>query len=76
MKKHGNIRMELDERKVNDILHTVSIFRLRGVHLAPTSMQFYADEGLPLKSYGWCISPCLFLPVTQAVSIPFYTTLD
>ena len=38
--------------------------------------QFYADEGLPLKSYGCSVFLCLFLPVTQEVPIPFYTTLD
>ena len=53
-----------DFKKVNDILHIVSIFRLQCVHVAPTSMQFYADEGLPLKSYGFPFS-MPFLPVTQ-----------
>ena len=42
----------------------------------PTSMQFNADECLPLKSYGWSVFLCLFLPVTQAVSIPLCTMLD
>ena len=31
---------------------------------------------VPLKSYGWSIFLSLFLPVTQAVSIPFCTMLD
>jgi hypothetical protein len=39
-------------------------------------MQFYAHEGLPLKSCGCSVFLYLFLPVTQAVSIPFCTTLD
>ena len=46
-------------------------FRLQWVHVTPTLMQFYADEGLSLKSYGWSIFLCLFLLITQAVSI-FY----
>ena len=32
-------------------------------------------EGLLLKSREWSVFLCLFLPVTKAVSIPFYTTL-
>ena len=46
---------DFETKKIlNDIpiLHIVSIFRLQKVHVAPTSMQFYADEGLPFKSYG------------------------
>ena len=50
-------------------------FRLRCGLVAPTSMQFYAD-GLPLKSYGWSVFLCLFLPVTQAMSTPICATLD
>ena len=67
---------DFDKKIVNDILHIVSIFRLKWVHVAPTSMKFYADEGLPLQSYGWSIFLCLFLPAIQAVSILFCTTLD
>ena len=44
--------------------------------MTPTSMQFYADESLNLKSYGRTVFLCLFLLVSQAVSIPFCTTLD
>ena len=40
------------------------------------SMEFYANEDFPLKSYGWSVFLCLCPPVTQAVSIPFCTTLD
>ena len=64
------------KKRVNDILHIMSIFRLQGVHKAFTFMQFYADEGLPLEFCSWSVFLCLFLPVTQAVSIPFCTTLD
>ena len=53
----------------------MSIFRHQYVHVAPTWKQFYAD-GLPLKYYGWLRFQWLFNPVTQAVSIPFCTTLD
>ena len=57
-------------------LTSVSACGTQWVHEAPISMLFYADEGLPLKSYGWSFIVWLFLPVTQAVSIPFCTTLD
>ena len=67
---------DFEKKLVNDILHIVSIFRLQCVHVAPTSIQFYSDEGLPLKYYGWLVFLALFLPVTQAVSIPFCTMLD
>ena len=74
--KKQNKTKEIKTKKlVNNILHIGSIFRLQWVHVAPTLMQFYAD-GLPLKSYGWSVFICLFLPVTQAVSIPFCTTLE
>ena len=48
-----------EEKKVNDIFHIVSIFRLQWVHVTPTSMSFYADEGLPLKSYGRSVFLCM-----------------
>ena len=35
-----------------NILHIVSIFRIYAVHVVPTSMQFYADDGLPLNLTG------------------------
>jgi hypothetical protein len=44
--------------------------------VAFTLIEFYADEGLPLKSYRESVYLYLFLPVTQAVPIPFCTTLD
>ena len=53
----------------HSILHIVYIFWLQWVYVAPTSMKFYVDEGLSLKSYWWSVFLCLFLPVTQAVFI-------
>ena len=61
---------------VNDILLIVSIFRLQLGHVASTSIQFCANEGIPLKSYGSNVLLYLFLPVTQGVSVPFFTKLD
>ena len=45
------------KKEANDILHIVSIYRLQWVLVKPTSMQLC----LPLTSYGWSVSLCLFL---------------
>jgi hypothetical protein len=39
-------------------------------------MEFYADEVLPLISYEHSVFLGLFLPITQAMYIPFCTALD
>ena len=54
----------------------MSIFQLQWVHVASTLMKFYADKGLSLIPYGWSVLLCMFLPVSQAVTIPFCTKLD
>ena len=47
---------DFDKELVNEILHILSIFRPQSGHMAPTSMHFYSDEDLPLKSYEWSIA--------------------
>ena len=36
----------------------------------------FSEQDIPLKCYEWSVFLSLFLPVTQAVYIPFCTTLD
>ena len=53
-------------------LHIVSIFLLQWVHVAPNLMQLLCRWRSSLKIL-WMV--CFSMPVTQAVSIPFCTTL-
>ena len=64
------------KKKVNDILHIVSIFWLQWVQVTHTSIQFYRWWRSSFKVLWISVFLCLFLPITQAVSIPFCTTLD